>query len=80
MVDDTNVIKEVTEGRAADKAGLKVGDIILKIDAVEITDKASLGKAIKELDLKPNAKVEIVILREAKEKELELRVGEKGKG
>ena len=80
VVDDTNVIKEVTEGRAADKAGLKVGDIILKIDAVEITDKASLGNAIKELDLKPNAKVEIVILREAKEKELELKVGEKGKG
>ncbi len=80
VVEDSNVIKEVTEGRAADKAGLKVGDVILKIDSVEITNRASLGKAIKELDLKPNAKIEIVVLRDAKEKELELKVGEKGKG
>ncbi|MDG1512636.1 MAG: trypsin-like peptidase domain-containing protein [Mariniblastus sp.] len=79
VVDDTNVIKEVSEGRAADKAGLKVGDIILEIDSIDVTDKASLGKAIKELNLKPNSKIEIVVLREAKEKELELKVGEKGK-
>lgn len=79
VVDDTNVIKEVSEGRAADNAGLKVGDVILKIDSFDITDKASLGKAIKELDLKPNSKIEIVVIRETEEKELELKVGEKGK-
>lgn len=77
VVDDTNVIKEVTKGGAADNAGLKVGDVILKIESFDITDKASLGKAIKELDLKPNLKIEIVVIREAEEKELELKVGEK---
>ena len=73
------MIKEVPEGRAADDAGLKVGDVIVKIDSIKITDKASLGKAIKELDLKPNSKIEIVVLREGKEQGLELRVGELGK-
>lgn len=77
VVDDTNVIKEVTKGRAADNAGLKVGDVISKIESFDITDKASLGKAIKELDLRPNSKIEIVVIREAEEKELELKVGEK---
>ena len=79
VVDDSNVIKEVPEGRAADDAGLKVGDVIVEIDSIEITDKASLGKAIKTLDLKPNSKIEIVVLREGKEQGLELKVGELGK-
>jgi S1-C subfamily serine protease len=73
------VIREVSEGRAADDAGLKVGDVIVEIDSIEITDKASLGKAIKTLDLKPNSKIEIVVLREGKEQGLELKVGELGK-
>ena len=79
VVDDSNVIREVSEGRAADDAGLKVGDVIVEIDSIEITDKASLGKAIKTLDLKPNSKIEIVVLREGKEQGLELKVGELGK-
>ena len=80
VVDDSNIIEEVIEGRAASEAGLKVGDVILEIESIDITDKASLGKAIRDLDLKPNAKIEIVVLRESEEKEIELKVGEKGKG
>ena len=59
-------ITEVSENTAAEKAGLKAGDVIVKLDGESIEDPAALTNAVKKH--KPNDKVEIVYWRDGKEK------------
>jgi serine protease Do len=59
-------ITEVSENTAAEKAGLKAGDVIVKLDGESIEDPAALTNAVKKH--KPNDKVEIVYWRGGKEK------------
>lgn len=65
--DDDNGAKitEVTAGSAADKAGLKAGDVITKIGDKKITDADDLYDIIG--DHKPNDKVAITYMRDKKE-------------
>jgi serine protease Do len=58
-------INEVTTGSAADKAGLKTGDVITKIDGNKIADADDVYDAIGKH--KPNDKVTITYLRDKKE-------------
>ena len=59
-------ITEVSPNTAAENAGLKSGDVILKIDDQKITDPAALTDAVK--NHKPYDEVEILFLRNGKEK------------
>lgn len=58
-------INEVTEGSAADKAGLKEGDVITNIGDKKITDADDLYETLGKY--KPNDKVAITYMRDKKE-------------
>ena len=58
-------IENVTEGSAAEKAGLKKGDVITKIGDYKIESPDDLSKAIKAR--KPGDKVAVTFLRDKKE-------------
>ncbi|MEK7172855.1 MAG: trypsin-like peptidase domain-containing protein [Patescibacteria group bacterium] len=64
----------ITPGSAADKAGLKNGDIILEVDGVKITQNNSLGKMIRSH--LPNDKITLKVLRGKEELTLEATLGE----
>lgn len=65
----------VTPGSAADKAGLKEGDIILEFNGEKITTENSLSKIIQKYN--PGDKVTLKILRQSQEKTVELTLGER---
>jgi serine protease Do len=58
-------IQEITKESGAEKAGLKKGDIITKVDNTSIESPDDLSKAIKEH--KPGDKVSVTYLRDKKE-------------
>ncbi|MFD2526564.1 PDZ domain-containing protein [Flavihumibacter stibioxidans] len=62
------VITEVTGGSAAEKAGLKAGDIITKVDDESIGSPDELSKAVKKH--KPGDKVTITYKRDGKDNRL----------
>jgi len=65
----------VTSGSAADKAGLKEGDIILEFNAKKITSDNSLANMI--MDYNPGDKITLKILRKGEEKTIEATLGER---
>lgn len=60
---------------AAEKAGLKVGDIILEWDGEKLFPENSLGKVIQEYN--PGDKISLKILRNGQEKIIEAILGER---
>lgn len=64
----------ITPDSAADKAGLKAGDIILEVDGVKISQSNSLGKMIRSH--LPGDKIALKILRGKEELTLEATLGE----
>lgn len=64
----------ITPGSAADKAGLKAGDIILEVDGLKITQNNSLGKMIRSH--LPGDKITLKVLRGKTELTLEATLGE----
>ncbi len=72
VVGQSNVVKSVKEKKAADKAGLKVGDTIIKIEDKDIADKSQITQAISELKLLPNQKIVIRIKRDDEDEEQDL--------
>jgi serine protease Do len=62
------LINEVVEDSPAEKAGLKAGDVILKLDEERIEDTSDLHQAIAEHE--SGAQVEVVIQRNGKEKKI----------
>jgi len=59
----------IIPGSAAEKAGLKEGDIILELEGEKITLQNSLAKIIQKYN--PGDKVVLKILRDEKEKTIE---------
>jgi len=66
-------VKEVTKGSAAEKAGLKSGDIIVKVDDEKIEDPEDLSDAIG--DHKAGEKVTISFLRDKKQQKVTVQLG-----
>lgn len=58
------IINSVDAGSAAEKAGLQIGDVILKANGQDIVDTAQLPQIVSNLG--PNKKVEMVIWRNNK--------------
>lgn len=66
-------VQEVTEGSAADKAGIKKGDIITMIDDKKISGPDDLSTTIQ--DHKPGDKVTVTFLRDSKEQKMTVELG-----
>ena len=69
------LISQVVEGSAAEKAGLKAGDVLVKIGKDEIHDSGDVTSAIRSHE--PGDEVEVVVMRDRKEKSLKATLGEK---
>jgi len=67
--------KAVTADSAAEKAGIKEGDIILEINEEKITTKNPLSVIIVKYN--PGEEIKLKILREGEEKEVQLILGER---
>ena len=63
-------IVEVSEKGAADKAGVKKGDVLVAIDSAKITDAASVQEIVSRFS--PGDKAQLTIVRDGKEKVLEV--------
>ena len=60
------LISQLYEGSPAEKAGLKVGDIVIEIDGKEIENSQSVVREV--LKKQVGQQVEIVVLRDGKRK------------
>ncbi|MFH8475100.1 S1C family serine protease [Streptomyces sp. NPDC018000] len=67
-------VVSVTRGGAADKAGLRVGDIITRIEDLPVTTITSLSEAL--ASDKPGEKVTVTYLRNGAEKTAKVTLGE----
>lgn len=72
------LVSEVVEGSPAAKAGLKAGDIIIKVDDEDIENAGDLTTIIRGYE--PEAKVSISIIRDRKKKKLKATLGETEQG
>ena len=63
-------IVEVSKSGAADKAGLKAGDVMIAIDSTKITTASSVQEAVSRFS--PGDKAVITVLRDGKQLELEV--------
>ena len=66
-------VKEVTKGSAAEKAGLKEGDLITRVDEIAISDPQDLGEAIHKY--KSGDKITLTYKREGKEEKTTITLG-----
>ena len=67
------VITQVSKGDAADKAGLKAGDVILSVDGITVENAGALPVIVGRI--KPGAKAKFEILREGKPKTVTVTIG-----
>ena len=63
-------IDGLTEGKPAANAGLKVGDVVVKLGAIEVTDMMAYMKALSQFNKGDTTKVKV--LRAGKEEEAEV--------
>ncbi|MBT9495235.1 MAG: Do family serine endopeptidase [Paucibacter sp.] len=68
------LIRSVTAGGAADKAGIEGGDVITKFDGKAIDKASDLRRVV--AGLKPGSKVQVQVFRRGALKDLSLTVGE----
>ncbi len=68
------VVAEVQPGSAADKAGLKAGDIVISVDGKAVETSAKLRNEIGQRRI--GEKVKLTILRDGRSKVIKARVGE----
>jgi serine protease Do len=71
-------VEEVTDGSAADKAGLKKGDLITKIDNEGVFSQDDVSKEVKKH--KPEDKVTITYKRDGKEQKATATLGKRPGG
>ena len=69
------LVPEVTEDSAADKAGLKAGDIIVEFNGQPVEKVNVLQSRVAML--KPGTKVKVVVLRDGKRKKLTVELGQR---
>ena len=68
------MVSEILEGSAAEKAGLKVGDIILKIDGREVEGIGDVRNTIAMAA--PGSQVRLLVHRDGKERTITVRIAE----
>jgi serine protease Do len=74
--DDVGVmVSEVYDGSEADRAGLRAGDVIVKMDRRAIRDIDDVQRVLNYFE--PNDKLTLEIIRDKKRKQLEVVLGER---
>ncbi len=68
------LVAQVVDGSPADKAGLKVGDIIVALNGQKLSSVRDLQ--FKIMKTKPGTTVELTVIRDGKEKIIKVKVGE----
>jgi hypothetical protein len=68
------LVSEVVEDSPAEKAGIKAGDIITKVDDEDIEDASDLTTIIRSYE--PESKVSVSVIRDGKKKKLSAKLGE----
>ena len=68
------LIIEIVEGSPAEKAGLKVGDLIIEYEGKKVKDPSHLSSLVSNSEVGKNS--ELVIIREKKEKTLRVKLQE----
>jgi serine protease Do len=71
-VKDGVLVKSVTKNSAAEKAGIKAGDVIVKVDDTTISSTQNITKALR--DARPKKTVTVVVVRQKKEVPLTVTV------
>jgi serine protease Do len=73
-VDHGAVVSDVTKGSAADKAGIKRGDVIIEYSGKPVRTGSDLPRMVAVT--KPGTEVNVKIVRDKKEKVLQVKVGQ----
>jgi len=68
------LVSQVNKDSAAEKAGVKVGDVIVRYNGKEVEDVRALRNAV--AGTAPGTKVNLVVLRDGKERTLTAQLGE----
>ena len=68
------LVLSVLEDSAAEKAGLRTGDVILKVDDEDVTDTVELHEVLGEFE--PGDEVALSIMREKSEQTIDVELGE----
>jgi len=66
------IVSDIKNGSPADNSGIKVGDILLKLNGISIKNEFDLYSA--ERQIKPNEQIEAIILRDNTEKKLNVKM------
>ncbi|MHC4737383.1 MAG: DegQ family serine endoprotease [Planctomycetota bacterium] len=69
------ILPQVTEGSAADKAGVKKGDIVLEFDGKPVENDVEFRRRVAMK--KPGSKVKMVVLRDGKRKTITVELGKR---
>ena len=69
------LVSEILEGSPADKAGIKVQDIIVKLNGTKVRDSAHLSRIVAASPVGEKVKVEII--RDGKSKMLHVKLGQR---
>jgi serine protease Do len=67
------LVTEVSADTPAEKAGLKIGDVIVEVDGKKITDPRQLRLIVSQIP--PNTKVNVKAIRNGKERNFNVTVG-----
>jgi serine protease Do len=67
------LVAEVSADTPAEKAGLKIGDVIVEVDGKKITDPRQLRLIVSQIP--PNTKVNVKAIRNGKERNFNVTVG-----
>ena len=69
------IVSDIKRGSVAEKAGLKVGDIILEANGEKVMDESSMIGVVDEA--KPGETIRLKILRDRRSVSLDLRLDKK---
>ena len=69
------LIGSVLPGEPADEAGLRAGDVIVRVDKTDIEDASGVTRSV--ASLKPGTKIDVVVLRDGKEVKATVKLGER---
>ena len=61
------LVRSVFKGSAADKAGLRAGDVIVRVDDTKVATAAELTRAVRALRTASKKSMPVVVMRDRKE-------------
>jgi serine protease Do len=70
------LVRNVEKGSAAEKAGVKAGDVIVRVDDEKLSDRSDLARILRKH--RQGGKLSLAIVREKKEQTLTLDLPERG--